>query len=163
MKKLLLLFSFLAVYFTGCATVQHKVDYSENWIDDKDIQFAQTHTLAEWLPKLGNPVIISQYNDTLVYSYNYRAPLYKTSHDGVKYKPSEEDRTRFWSNRLEFVSIFMVNGKIFKVQKNETYKPNKQNQNAIEKEKKQVNAGVVAAIIAGVAAVTAIVISIATD
>jgi hypothetical protein len=117
MSKKLRLSSLLALlavvaFLAACST---RIGLKENWIDENDLlDLTQQNNVDLWSDRVGAPVLLEKFGDTLVYYYNFRPTLYatvKVSGDGesvqknVTIKPGPADRTKLWGSRVDLVRI----------------------------------------------------------
>lgn len=160
--KNLFLATIAAVFFCAC-TVTHNYTLKENWIDDDDIKYVLEHPdIQDWFKKLGSAVVTEYNNDTISFSYNYHPHLYKTKDGTHTIKPTDDEKTTEWGERTEFIAIHVYNGKVVKITNNENFAKEQVVLKQME-EKEAANPGLIVGIIAGIAAVAAIIISSVVD
>ena len=122
MKKILVLVLLVTAVamLSGCT---YKYTLKENWIDEDDVQYALQHPdVKNWIAGFGTPVVTEYRQDTVVFIYNYRPHLYKTSKDGEEYKPNNWDRVPVWGQRTEFIEMQILNNQLVGIKGNQTYK-----------------------------------------
>jgi hypothetical protein len=117
MSKKLHLISLLALvavvaFLAACST---RIGLKENWIDENDLlDLTQQNNVDLWSDRVGAPVLLEKFGDTLVYYYNFRPTLYATvkvsgdgeaAEDNITIKPGPADRVKLWGSRVDLVRI----------------------------------------------------------
>jgi hypothetical protein len=112
LTSLCALVAFVAVLLAACST---RIGLKENWIDENDLlDLTQQNNVDLWSDRVGAPVLLEKFGDTLVYYYNFRPTLYATLkvkgdgesvEDNITIKPGPADRTKLWGSRVDLVRI----------------------------------------------------------